>query len=58
MPSGPSSWRQEARAACRVSGPRIEGVDEVHTGTSLHLFHSEQIISGKEDEAMNFADGH
>ncbi|KAG6542087.1 hypothetical protein Mapa_016504 [Marchantia paleacea] len=33
-------------------------VDEVRTGTYKHLFHPEQLISGKEDAANNFARGH
>ena len=33
-------------------------VDEVRTGTYPQLFHPEQLISGKEDAANNFARGH
>ncbi|KAG8494051.1 hypothetical protein CXB51_011511 [Gossypium anomalum] len=33
-------------------------IDEVRTGTYRHLFHPEQLISGKEDAANNFARGH
>merc|ERR1719158_19121 len=33
-------------------------VDEVRTGAYRQLFHPEQIISGKEDAANNFARGH
>ena len=33
-------------------------VDEVCTGTYRQLFHPEQLISGKEDAANNFARGH
>ena len=32
--------------------------DEVRTGTYRHLFHPEQLISGKEDAANNYARGH
>ncbi|CAK4642054.1 unnamed protein product, partial [Aphanomyces euteiches] len=32
--------------------------DEVRTGTYRQLFHPEQIISGKEDVANNYARGH
>jgi hypothetical protein len=32
-------------------------VDEVRTGTYRQLFHPEQLISGKEDAANNFARG-
>ncbi|KAL8104952.1 hypothetical protein AgCh_028930 [Apium graveolens] len=31
---------------------------EVHTGAYRRLFHPEQLISGKEDAAYNFARGH
>ena len=33
-------------------------VDEVRTGTYHHLFHPEQLITGKEDAANNYARGH
>ena len=33
-------------------------VDEVRTGTYRSLFHPEQLISGKEDAANNYARGH
>ena len=33
-------------------------VDEVRIGTHRQLFHPEQLISGKEDAADNFARGH
>ena len=33
-------------------------IDEVRTGTYGQLFHPEQLISGKEDAANNFARGH
>ena len=33
-------------------------VDEVRTGTYRQLFHPEQLISGKEDAANNFARGY
>ena len=32
--------------------------DEVRTGTYRHLFHPEQLITGKEDAANNYARGH
>ncbi|KFO03534.1 Tubulin alpha chain, partial [Balearica regulorum gibbericeps] len=34
------------------------GVDEVRTGTYRQLFHPEQLITGKEDAANNYARGH
>lgn len=33
-------------------------IDEVRTGSYRQLFHPEQLISGKEDAANNFARGH
>uniref|UniRef100_A0A8I5T0P7 Uncharacterized protein n=1 Tax=Pongo abelii TaxID=9601 RepID=A0A8I5T0P7_PONAB len=33
-------------------------IDEVHTGTYRQLFHHEQLITGKEDAANNYARGH
>uniref|UniRef100_A0A0A9XR23 Tubulin alpha chain n=1 Tax=Lygus hesperus TaxID=30085 RepID=A0A0A9XR23_LYGHE len=33
-------------------------VDEVRTGTYRHLFHPDQLITGKEDAANNYARGH
>ena len=33
-------------------------VDEVRTGNFRKLFHPEQLISGKEDAANNYARGH
>ncbi|KAF3643182.1 Tubulin alpha-2 chain [Capsicum annuum] len=33
-------------------------IDEMRTGTYRQLFHPEQLISGKEDAANNFAHGH
>ncbi|KAL3439883.1 Tubulin/FtsZ, GTPase domain-containing protein [Aspergillus insuetus] len=33
-------------------------IDEIRTGTFRHLFHPEQLISGKEDAANNYARGH
>jgi tubulin alpha len=36
----------------------ILSADEVRTGTYRQLFHPEQLISGKEDAANNYARGH
>ncbi|EAX95070.1 hypothetical protein TVAG_428730 [Trichomonas vaginalis G3] len=33
-------------------------IDEVHTGKYRQLFHPEQLISGKEDAANDYARGH
>jgi tubulin alpha len=32
--------------------------DEIRTGTYRHLFHPEQLLTGKEDAANNYARGH
>uniref|UniRef100_A0A672J8U8 Tubulin/FtsZ GTPase domain-containing protein n=1 Tax=Salarias fasciatus TaxID=181472 RepID=A0A672J8U8_SALFA len=40
------------------SGAVFCSSDEVHTGTSCKLFHPEQLITGKEDGANNYACGH
>ena len=36
----------------------ISFIDEVRTGTYRQLFHPEQLITGKEDAANNYARGH
>ena len=33
-------------------------VDEIRTGTYRQLFHPEQMVTGKEDAANNYARGH
>jgi hypothetical protein len=33
-------------------------VDEIRTGTYRQLFHPEQLVTGKEDAANNYARGH
>lgn len=33
-------------------------IDQVRTGTYRHLFHPEELITGKEDAANNYARGH
>lgn len=37
---------------------KLCSVDEVRTGTYRQLFHPEQLITGKEDAANNYARGH
>ena len=37
---------------------RMYLADEVRTGTYRQLFHPEQLITGKEDAANNYARGH
>ena len=37
---------------------RCPPADEVRTGTYRQLFHPEQLITGKEDAANNYARGH
>ena len=36
----------------------VQSTDEVRTGTYRQLFHPEQLITGKEDAANNYARGH
>jgi len=36
----------------------VHFLDEVRTGTYRQLFHPEQLITGKEDAANNYARGH
>ena len=33
-------------------------MDEIRTGTYRQLFHPEQLVTGKEDAANNYARGH
>lgn len=37
---------------------RTKNLDEIRTGTYKQLFHPEQMVTGKEDAANNFARGH
>lgn len=37
---------------------KLMNIDEVRTGTYRQLFHPEQLITGKEDAANNYARGH
>ena len=57
-PAGPEKERLNALRAdsCPALQPTV--IDEVRTGTYRQLFHPEQLISGKEDAANNFARGH
>ena len=41
-----------------MNDPLLSPPDEVRTGTYRQLFHPEQMISGKEDAANNYARGH
>lgn len=45
------------KKAVRRNGPPLL-VDEVRAGTYRQLFHPEQLITGKEDAANNYARGH
>ena len=36
----------------------VPGTDEVRTGVYRRLFHPEQLVSGREDAANNYARGH
>lgn len=51
-----SSGQHVPRAVFLDLEPTV--IDEVRTGTYRQLFHPEQLISGKEDAANNFARGH
>ena len=42
----------------RILMRRLLCPDEVRTGTYRQLFHPEQLITGKEDAANNYARGH
>ena len=48
--------RKTAKTATTISLILFE--DEVRTGTYRQLFHPDQMISGKEDAANNYARGH
>ena len=52
MPSG----RQVPRALFIDLEPTV--IDEIRTGAYKELFHPEQLVTGKEDAANNFARGH
>ena len=41
-----------------VNKDSFASTDEVRTGTYRQLFHPEQLITGKEDAANNYARGH
>ena len=44
---------------CQSNPPiTLFSIDEVRTGTYRQLFHPEQLITGKEDAANNYARGH
>ena len=47
------SMLQPLLSLCSILQPTV--IDEVRTGTYRQLFHPEQLISGKEDAANNFA---
>ncbi|KAG6800774.1 tubulin alpha-1 chain [Apis mellifera caucasica] len=51
-----SSGKHVPRAVFVDLEPTV--VDEVRTGIYKHLFHPEQLITGKEDAANNYARGH
>merc|ERR1711953_682515 len=51
-----SSGKHVPRAVFVDLEPTV--IDEVRTGTYRQLFHPEQLISGKEDAANNYARGH
>ena len=43
---------------CKLKHYKLYYSDEVRTGTYRQLFHPEQLITGKEDAANNYARGH
>ncbi|XP_029811361.1 uncharacterized protein LOC115305219 [Suricata suricatta] len=63
-PSTPSSVRRVLASMCpgvqvgSDGGLLCSPPDEVRTGTYRQLFHPEQLITGKEDAANNYARGH
>jgi len=54
--AGTGSGKHVPRAIFVELEPTV--IDEVRTGSYRQLFHPEQLISGKEDAANNFARGH
>lgn len=50
-----SDIAEARRALCTRKAPPS---DEVRSGTYKQLFHPEQLITGKEDAANNYARGH
>lgn len=48
----------KAEMSCWMLNSFSSFLDEVRTGTYRQLFHPEQLISGKEDAANNYARGH
>lgn len=48
----------ELTIVLKAHGTCVLFVDEVRTGTYRQLFHPEQLITGKEDAANNYARGH
>ena len=52
-------YRKTYLEICRENNLMILAfIDEVRTGTYRQLFHPEQLITGKEDAANNYARGH
>jgi hypothetical protein len=47
----------EYLARTRKSSLKCDALDEIRTGHYRHLFHPEQLMTGKEDAANNFARG-
>lgn len=43
---------------CQTIADHIQPIDEIRTGQYRNLFHPEQLVSGKEDAANNYARGH
>ncbi|EPB65989.1 hypothetical protein ANCCEY_14924 [Ancylostoma ceylanicum] len=51
------TWHPEETTHCGFF-TGIDRIDEIRTGTYRSLFHPEQLITGKEDAANNYARGH
>ena len=56
VPSSVKPGKHVPRAVFVDLEPSV--IDEVRTGSYRQLFHPEQLMSGKEDAANNFARGH
>ena len=51
-------WCEPGLSLLFTNTGNLSVADEVRTGTYRQLFHPEQLITGKEDAANNYARGH
>jgi tubulin alpha len=58
LPSPPPAGAGKFVPRCLMVDLEPTCVDEIRTGTYRNLYHPEQLISGKEDAANNYARGH